>query len=120
MLSDTLESIAQKVEGTISAMVMGLDGFVIDQYIREEREVSLEAVAAEVASLVRQTQSASTNLSFGGLEEINWRTEGFYVLTQRITDEYFLCLLLAFGGNYGRARFELRKAQSRLHAEFAI
>lgn len=120
MLSDTLESIAQKVEGTISVMVIGLDGFVIDQHIREDRQVSQEAVAAEVASLVRQSQTASSNLTFGGLEEINWRTERFYILTQRITDEYFLCLLLAFGGNYGRARFELRKAQSLLQAEFAI
>jgi hypothetical protein len=37
-----------------------------------------------------------------------------------ITSEYFLLLALNPGGNTGRARFELRKAQLAMEIEFAM
>ncbi len=120
MLNETLETIARKVEGTISVLVIGLDGFVIEQNIKQPSEISSEAIAAEVASLVRQGQSSALDLGVGVLDEMTFRTGGYYVLIQKVTDDYFLCVLLSRGGNYGRARFEMRKAGSTLVGEFAV
>lgn len=120
MLTQTLEAITRKLPGTIAVMVVGLDGFIIEQWADSDCHLSLEAVAAETATLLRQTQTSSSDLGTGSLEEINLRTEHFYVLTQRITDDYFLCLVLAPYGSFGRARFQLRKATGQLMQEFAM
>ncbi len=120
MLNQTLEEILHKVEGAVAILVIGLDGFVIDQRVKDPRDISLEAMAAEMAALARQSQSSVTDLSLGSLEEVDLRTENYYVLGQKITHDYFLCLLLAMDGNFGRARFELRKAKVALVEEFAI
>lgn len=119
MLNQTLEAIIQKVEGTVAVMVVGLDGFIIEQQTGPDVDLSLEAVAAEIATLLRQAQSSSADMNVGGLEEMDLRTERYYILVQEITNDYFLCLV-GLDGIFGRARFELRKARSLLASEFVI
>ncbi|MBZ5536056.1 MAG: roadblock/LC7 domain-containing protein [Acidobacteriia bacterium] len=120
MLNQTLEAISQKVRGTVAVMVVGLDGFIIEQQAGPDIDLSLEAVAAEIATLLRQTQTTTTDMNVGGLEEMDLRTEQFYILVQKITNDYFLCLIQKLDGLFGRARFELRKAKSLLASEFVI
>lgn len=120
MLNQTLETISQKVRGTVAVMVVGLDGFIIEQQTGPHVEFSLEAVAAEIATLLRQAQASATDMNVGGLEEMDLRTEQFFILVQKITNDYFLCLVQELDGLFGRARFELRKARSLLASEFVI
>lgn len=120
MLNQTLEAIIQKVEGTVAVMVVGLDGFIIEQQTGPDVDLSLEAVAAEIATLLRQAQSSSADMNVGGLEEMDLRTERYYILVQEITNDYFLCLVQGLDGIFDRARFELRKARSLLASEFVI
>jgi predicted regulator of Ras-like GTPase activity (Roadblock/LC7/MglB family) len=120
MLNETLESIKQRTRGTLAVMVVGLDGFIIEQQAGPDNDLSLEAVAAEMAALFRQAQTSSADLNAGTLEEVDFRTERAYILVQRITDDYFLCLIQALDGIFGRARFELRRAKALLANEFVI
>jgi predicted regulator of Ras-like GTPase activity (Roadblock/LC7/MglB family) len=120
MLNKTLEAIHEKVKGTVAVMVVGLDGFIIEQQGSPEGDLSLETVAAEIATLLRQAQTSSADMNVGTLEEVDLRTERFYILVQRITNDYFLCLIQALDGIFGRARFELRKAKVLLASEFVI
>jgi len=120
MLTETLEAIIQKVPGSVAVMVVGLDGFIIEQQADPENSLVLEAIAAEVATLLRQAQTTSTDMSVGGLEEFSLKTDRFYILVQKIASDYFLCLVLTIEGIFGRARFELRKARALLASEFVI
>lgn len=120
MLDQTLEAILHKVRDSRAVMVVGLDGFIIEQQGESDLHLTLEAMAAELAALLRQAQSSSSSLGFGNLDELDVRTDHFYVLIQRITSDYFLCLLLDLNGNFGRGRFELKKARRLLVGEFAI
>jgi predicted regulator of Ras-like GTPase activity (Roadblock/LC7/MglB family) len=120
MMRQTLEAIKQKAQGTIAVMVVGLDGFIIEQQGTPENDLSMEAVAAEIAALLRQAQTSSNDMNVGTLEEIDLRTDQAYILVQRITNDYFLCLIQALDGIFGRARFELRKAKALLASEFVI
>jgi hypothetical protein len=47
-------------------------------------------------------------------------TDDMSFLLRPITTDYFLLMAINPGGNIGRARFELRKAQLSMEAEFAI
>jgi predicted regulator of Ras-like GTPase activity (Roadblock/LC7/MglB family) len=44
-------------------------------------------------------------------------TELVTLVVSYITSEYYLLLVLGEGGNYGRARFELRRAQLLLESD---
>lgn len=120
MLNDALQRIVQKVNGAIAVMVVGVDGFIIEQNLVNESALSLEAVAAEAATLLRQAQSSAADLDGGGVEEVSLRTDHYYVLIRTITNEYFLCLVLTVDGNFGRARFEMRRAQEQVKEEFVL
>lgn len=120
MLNDALQRIAQKVNGALAVMVVGLDGFIIEQNLVKESPLSLESVAAEAATLLRQAQSSAADLEGGIIEEISLRTDHYYILTRTITNEYFLCLVLTVDGNFGRARFEMRRAQELVKEEFVL
>jgi predicted regulator of Ras-like GTPase activity (Roadblock/LC7/MglB family) len=120
MLSKTLAAIKAKMTATTALMVVGVDGFIIEQHCDPAASVSAEATAAEVAGLFRQAQSSSLELGVGRLEELSLRTDQFLVLAQKITDDYFLCMVLPVGEFSGRALFELKKAGERLREEFVI
>jgi predicted regulator of Ras-like GTPase activity (Roadblock/LC7/MglB family) len=120
MLNQTLETISHKVQGTVAVMVVGLDGFIIEQQADPDIDISLEAVAAEIATLLRQAHTTTADLKVNDLEEMDLRTGRFYILVQKITSDYFLCLIQGLDGLFGRARFELRKARSLLASEFVI
>ncbi len=120
MLSRALEAITQKIPEGAAVMVVGMDGFIIEQQAGPDNSLSLEGVAAEIATLLRQAQSSTTDLNVGILEEITVKTEQSYILAQKITNDYFLCLVMPVSGIAGRARFELRKAKALLASEFVI
>ncbi|MDD5543186.1 MAG: hypothetical protein PHX83_08430 [Acidobacteriia bacterium] len=120
MFGQTIESILGKVEGATAALVVGMDGFIIEQRTIGGEVLALEAIAAEAAGFIRHLEGTFRNLNLGTLGESHFKTDRFFLLTQRITPDYFICLVMAADGNFGRGRFELRKAKSLLEKEFVV
>lgn len=120
MFGQTIEAIIEKVEGATAAMVVGMDGFIIEQRSVGDGELALDAIAAEAAGLIRHVEGSSQSLNLGFVGETNVKTDRFFLLTQRITPDYFICLVMTADGNFGRGRFELRKAKSLLEKEFVV
>jgi predicted regulator of Ras-like GTPase activity (Roadblock/LC7/MglB family) len=112
VFQDTLRRIAERVEGTRAVSLVGLDGIPIDTYGPGEG-VSVETVAAELGSFVK----AAGPLDSGVVQQLCLVTEGGKAILSRVTEEYYLLLLLTREGNFGRGRFELRKAALVLEKE---
>ena len=53
----------------------------------------------------------------GPLEQLTLASDRAATILCRVTEEYYLLLLLARDGNFGRGRFELRKAAAALEKE---
>ncbi len=119
MFAELLELIVNKVEGTLGAVVMGMDGISIEKRISDQT-TNIEALAAEYTSLLRASSSTTQDLGQGSLEEFIVFTNSRVVAIRMLTQEYFLLILLEREGNVGRARYELKKARYRLAKEFAI
>jgi predicted regulator of Ras-like GTPase activity (Roadblock/LC7/MglB family) len=119
MFSELLESIMQKVEGALGAIVMGMDGISIEKRFLDEA-ANIEVLAAEYTSLLRSSYSSTPEMGLGTLEEFIISTGHRIILVQMITPEYFMLILLPKNGNLGRARFELKKAKYILAKEMAI
>jgi predicted regulator of Ras-like GTPase activity (Roadblock/LC7/MglB family) len=119
MFIDLLESIAGKVEGTLGAVVMGMDGISVEK-CASAGSANIESLAAEYTPLLRASSTASQDIGQGSLQELIVSTTSNIIAIRMITAEYFLFLLLKRDGNIGRARFELKKARHALAKEFVI
>ena len=114
VFQDTLRRIAERVEGTRAVSLVGLDGIPIDTYgPRTGEGVSVESVAAELGSFVKSSSPSEA----GDVQQLCLVTEGGKAILSRVTEEYYLLLLLSREGNFGRGRFELRKAALALEKE---
>ena len=119
MFSELLDSIVNKVEGTLAAVIMGMDGIAIEKRNLDDN-INVEILAAEYTSAIRLSSSSAQEVGLGVLEEYILLTENRIITIRMITSDYFLLLLLAREGNIGRARFELKKAKYLLAKEFVF
>jgi predicted regulator of Ras-like GTPase activity (Roadblock/LC7/MglB family) len=86
----------------------------------EAHDANLDVAAAEFTSLVRNAQRTGSDTGLGNLRELVVQLESAVVIMRLFTRDYFVVLAMKPDGNYGRGRFELRKAELQLAREFAV
>jgi len=119
--ADTLTEITDRIEGCAAAIILGIDGIPIERQVRDiDPAIDIDLVATEFTTLVRRNMRTASDTELGDMREMVFVTDLLTLVLRPITSEYFLLLALNPGGNVGRARFELRKAQLEMEAEFAI
>jgi predicted regulator of Ras-like GTPase activity (Roadblock/LC7/MglB family) len=119
--TETLTGIANRIEGCAAVVILGIDGIPIERQVRDLSPlVDIDSVATEFTTLVRRSMKTACDSDLGDMSEMVFATDSMSFLFRPITSEYFLLLALNNGGNLGRARFELRKAQLAMETEFAI
>lgn len=119
--ANILTAMVNRVEGSAGAVILGIDGIVIERVIRDmDPALDLDWVATEFTTLLRRSIHTASDTGLGDLNEMMFSTNLMTFLLRPITNDYFLLFGINPGGNVGRARFELRKAQLALETEFAI
>ena len=119
--ADTLNNITERIEGCAAAIILGIDGIAIERQIKDvDPLLDIELIATEFTTLVRRNMRTAADAEMGEVHEMVFVTDLLTLVLRPITPEYFLMLALNHGGNVGRARFELRKAQLAMETEFAI
>ena len=116
VFQDSLRRIAERVEGTRAVSLLGLDGIAIDSYVSAEG-LPMDSLAAETGALVKAAHASRALTDHGAVNEITVASGRSASILCRVTEEYYLLLLLARDGNFGRGRFELRKAALVLEKE---
>lgn len=120
MFREMLETIMERTEGSLGALIMGIDGIAVEKVLGEANESNLDVAAAEFTSLVRSSQRAGKDIGLGDLRELVISLESAVLIMRLLSKDYFVVLALSPEGNLGRGRFELRKAELQLAKEFAI
>jgi predicted regulator of Ras-like GTPase activity (Roadblock/LC7/MglB family) len=121
MFKDVLETILERTEGSLGALIMGTDGLAVERSLKQAgQEANLDVAAAEFTSLVRSAQRAGNDTGLGGLRELVISLEDAVLLMRLLGRDYFVVLAISPEGNLGRARFELRKAELLIASEFAL
>ncbi|HEX4439811.1 MAG TPA: roadblock/LC7 domain-containing protein [Thermoanaerobaculia bacterium] len=116
VFQDTLRRIAERVEGTRAVSLVGTDGIAIDSYVSAEG-LPMDSLAAESGSLVKAARAARALAEHGPIQQLTVASDRAATILCRVTEEYYLVLLLARDGNFGRGRFELHKAAVALEKE---
>lgn len=121
MFKEALENILERTEGSLGALIMGIDGIAVERSLKEAgQEANLDVAAAEFTSLVRSAQKAGNDTGLGNLRELMITLDDAVLIMRLLGRDYFVVLAISPEGNLGRARFELRKAELQLKKEFAV
>jgi len=116
MLHETLTRLLRNVKGAEWAMVVGLDGVLLDACGSPAASCS-ETVAAEYALLYRACQRVVTETAVGIPQSFAMTTDRSKVLIQTLGPECFLLMSLDSDQPSGRARFEIARARVLLERD---
>ena len=120
MFKEALQTIVEKTDGSLGALIMGADGLSVEKFFNEEGyAANLDVAAAEFTSLVRIAMRSGNDLALGDLRELVVSLDSVTFIMRLLNKDYFVVLAMKPEGNLGRARYELRKAELTLAHEFA-
>ncbi len=121
MFKEALQAIVQKTDGSLGALIMGADGLSVETFFSKDGgDANLDVAAAEFTSVVRRAIKSGGDLDLGTLREMVVKLAKVTFVLRFFNRDYFVLLALTPGGNLGRARYELRKAELVLAKEFAM
>jgi predicted regulator of Ras-like GTPase activity (Roadblock/LC7/MglB family) len=121
MFKEALQSIVEKTDGALGAVIMGTDGLPVEKFFSQEgSEANLDVAAAEFISLIRAASRSARDLDLGSVHELVVSLDAVTLLMRALHKDYYLLLALIPDGNLGRGRYELRKAELILAEEFAV
>jgi predicted regulator of Ras-like GTPase activity (Roadblock/LC7/MglB family) len=116
VFTQPLKKVIDNVDGGIAAVVMGLDGIPVETYLRVSDRIDVNTVAMEFSFILTQVRKAGESLAVGALEEMSVKAQRLLLVCRMISPQYFLAIVMAPEGNFGKARYLARLAQPALVA----
>jgi len=114
---ESLKALTEATDGSMAAIIMGYDGIPIDEFIIDNVPYDMQLVAVEYANLLRDIKRTVELLENGAMQEISIATDRLRVLVRVINDDFFLVMIIATDGNYGKGRYLLSREAIRLREE---
>jgi predicted regulator of Ras-like GTPase activity (Roadblock/LC7/MglB family) len=118
MFRDRLNLINDRIDGAIALSLVAKDGIAVDS-VTSDSSLDLEVLAAELVAQARAISENHRELEAGEVQHLTVATERMTLMVSCVTADYYLLLVLSPEGNYGRARFELRRARLLLERDLS-
>ncbi len=112
---DAMVELLSRCPDAAGAAVVDPDGIPV---VVEPRDGSLEALGAELASIVKSLEQAGREFEHGQLQQLSVFSDRTVVILTNITAGYFLMLTVGRDGLVGKARLLSRLMSERLYTEF--
>jgi predicted regulator of Ras-like GTPase activity (Roadblock/LC7/MglB family) len=117
VFAEHIKKVVENVDGGVAGLIMGLDGIAVETYVHEGHRADITTIGMEFSFILTQVKKAAEILEIGGVQEIAIKAEQLTLVIRMLNDEYFLAIGLKPEGNFGKCRFLMRVAASRLVAE---
>ena len=118
MFLDQLSRISNRIDGALALSLVARDGLPVESF-SSAPELDLEALAAELIAQVRSITENHRELDVGEVQQFSVMTDRLTLMVSSVAADYYLLLVLGPEGNYGRARFELRRARLLLERDLS-
>ena len=118
MFLDQLSQITNRIDGALALSLVAKDGMPVES-VSSDPGLDLEVLAAELVNQVRSITENHRELAVGEVQHLSVTTDRLTLMVSSVAADYYLLLVLGPEGNYGRARFELRRARLLLEAELS-
>lgn len=117
-----LQEIVDGCDGAIGAALMGADGIPIQQVLSSHGPGGMASdeianAGVEFGRILDETQKVSDALAGGGLSESIVVLARFTLVFRIVDNETFLVVVLAPDGNFGKARYLIRRSMLSLLEE---
>ena len=112
---DSATTLLESCPGATGVAIVDPDGIPI---VVAPKEGTLDALGAELASILRDLAEAAREFQHGSLEQLSVFAEDAIIILTTIASGYFLVLVLSRDGLAGKGRFMSRLAGARLYSEF--
>ncbi len=115
-----LEGVAARVEGVRGLSLMGRDGITLESVgsaALAGQDPQLEPIAAELTGILKHLMTSESGVDSGIIQQFTIESGSSILILEAVTSEYYLLVLLSREGNFGRARFEARRAAALLEKE---
>ena len=110
MFLERLAKIRNRIEGARALSLIDKDGIPVES-VSTDPDLDLELLAAELITQSRSISDDHRELGVGEVQQFSVSTDRLTLMVSSVGKGYYLLLVLGPGGNYGRARFELRRAR---------
>ncbi len=121
MFKEVMRAAMSNTEGSLGVVIMGMDGILVERVWQEGVEsVNPEIAVAEYTTLMRGARRMNIDSGFGSLLEMTVSSEKAIFVLHSVGEDYFLAMILKPEGNFGRGRYELRRAGLLLSDELII
>jgi predicted regulator of Ras-like GTPase activity (Roadblock/LC7/MglB family) len=114
---EVLKETVDKVDGAVSAIIIGTDGISVQEYA-PEKIVDLTGLSAEASAMIKDISSAANNLGLGEAKEFSIISDKCGIIMRKINSDYYLALVIKPDGNYGKGRFVLKTTIPKIESEF--
>ena len=94
----------------------GMDGIVVEEHKRDAL-IDFHVLAAEASSLMRHVEAMGESVQFGEGQELSVLASRGMILIKKVSSEYFLLMAVSSEGNFGKARYLLRREGAALEKE---
>jgi len=111
-----LEDIAKRVEGIKGITLMGIDGIGIEN-LAADASVDIERMGIEMSGFIRKVIELSSYINSGDINEFHLFFSGYTILIKMVGTGYFLMAVLSPDGNFGKARYYLRRGAELVEKE---
>jgi predicted regulator of Ras-like GTPase activity (Roadblock/LC7/MglB family) len=118
MFLDQLSRIGNKIEGTIALSLVAKDGIPVESFSTDP-DLDLDVLAAELVAQARSISENHRELDVGSVQQLSVSTDRLTLMVSSVASDYYLLLVLGPEGNYGKARFELRRARLLLEEDLS-
>ncbi len=115
--SEVLKGLTENVGGAMGALIVGMDGIIVEEYTAGSEGVDFSSIGAEYGNVLKEVQNASRSLNLGDANEVAVMTDNADLILRKINEDYFVALLLSPSKNMGKGRFFVRGASRRLQKE---
>jgi len=118
MFLDQLSRISNRIDGALALSLVAKDGIAVES-VSSDPNLDLEVLAAELVAQARSITEDQRELHVGEVQQLSVTTDRLTLMVSSVAADYYLLLVLGPEGNYGRARFELRRARLLLEADLS-
>jgi predicted regulator of Ras-like GTPase activity (Roadblock/LC7/MglB family) len=118
MFRELLNRISDRIDGAIALSLVAKDGMPVESFTTSP-DLDLDVLAAEMISQARSISSNHRELEVGEVQQLSVSTDRLTLMVSSVASDYYLLLVLGPEGNYGKARFELRRARLLLESHLS-
>jgi predicted regulator of Ras-like GTPase activity (Roadblock/LC7/MglB family) len=115
--ADILKEVVHGTDGALGALVVGVDGIPVEEFSISQ-DIDLQSMTVEYATLLKEIERGSQASQLGSTKEVTVVADKALIMLRRLTEEYFMVLIIRPDGNFGKGRFLLRMSVPKLLKEF--